>query len=730
MALIPSEQKFHTLDKDTPTKDRGSKQAQALRKIYTMADISATAAGSIGVPTDIQYNTVAVMQAASPDVGKYAVTLGYTTEGDGGAALYHIEATDPGGTNHSLLLANGNYAVSQFSELFVPQQWGVVSGDNSASAASANVAGLNAMFAHMQDVANSGADFSGSAATFLGGDYYVDATIELPKNEKSTFPIYFNGSVLKSTVNDIVIIKRSYATAAESGTVNIYDLTVSGLGTTGCEGLFIHGSYASIVQGCHFRDLAVGLHLEFALMTNVTSTRWTNCLRGATVRNTTGGPSDGGQSNSTSFRSCRWNSSAAGDYGLWVYNCSGVTVYDSVFEGAHPTLADVSFDGITSTAVGGGIYGCHVESQDNATSGENIFLRLRAMDEFQCLNIYQSYPSVSTGSGIGRTMVQLEDGSACNFSASWYGNYGEVKFENNGGFIYFPDALLNKKIPDYGIIWTGSAGEPDTAYINYGLTANGTSIGKGSATRVGNSGYSFNTFNDQGGFKDKFSGDATQKTSIPSTLFDPLATFIGAVGSPPQQNVSVGDRVVNKQTGAFAYVLTVVSTTELTLSSNIMHASLAQPYTISSEHAYEGAVGYSGSYIMGSSSISGFQRSLNVLGRLSLALDTGSAIFFTNDNVQVGDSAAEKKQSPIYRDNFVLIANPEVTGKYYYQIPAIEGTAAALSSQAPLMAFSKESAPGSTNSPGAKGEVRSDASYIYVCYETDTWRRSAVTAAW
>jgi len=327
-------------------------------------------------------------------------------------------------------------------------------------------------------------------------------------------------------------------------------------------------------------------------------------------------------------------------------------------------------------------------------------------------------------------MVQLEDGSACNFSASWYGGYGEVNFENNGGYIYFPDALLNKKIPDYGIIWTGSAGEPDTAYINYGLTANGTSIGKASATRVGNSGYSFNTFNDQGGFKDKFSGDATQKTSIPSTLFDPLATFIGAVGSPPQQNVSVGDRVVNKQTGAFAYVLTVVSTTELTLSSNIMHASLAQPYTISSEHAYEGAVGYSGSYIMGSSSISGFQRSLNVLGRLSLALDTGSAIFFTNDDVQVGDSAAEKKQSPIYRDNFVLIANPEVTGKYYYQIPAIEGTAAALSSQAPLMAFSKESAPGSTNSPGAKGEVRSDASYIYVCYETDTWRRSAVTAAW
>tara|TARA_R110000868_G_scaffold55922_3_gene173586 strand:+ start:1527 stop:3704 length:2178 start_codon:yes stop_codon:yes gene_type:complete len=724
MALIPSEQKFHTLDKDTPTKDRGSKQAQALRKIYTMSDISSTAAGSIGVPTDIQYDTVAVMQAATPDVGKYATTLGYTTPGDGGGALYIIAAADPGGTNHTIALANGTFAVSQFSELFVPQQWGVVSGDNSASAASANVAGLNAMFAHMQDVANSGADFSGSAATFLGGDYYVDATIELPKNEQSIFPIYFNGAVLKSTVNDIVIIKRSYVTSSESGTVNIYDLTVSGLGTTGCEGLFIHGSYASIVQGCHFTNLAVGLHLEFALMTNVTSSRWTSCLRGATVRNTQGGPSFSGQSNSTSFRSCRWNSPAAGDYGLWVYNCSQVTVHDSVFEGAHPTLADVSFDGIDSTSVGGGIYGCHVESQDNATSGENIFLRLRAMDEFQCLNIYQSYPSVATGSGIGRTMVQLESG-ACNYSASWYGGFGQVKFENNGGYIYFPDALLNKKIPAYGIIWTGSVGEPETAYINYGL-ASETSIGKGSATRVGNSGYSFNTFNDGGGFKDKFTGDATQQSSTPATLFDPTASFTGGAG--PTTNVSVGDRVVNKQTGAFAYVLTVVSTTELTLSANIMPASPAQPYTISSEHAYEGAVGFSGSYLMASSSIGGFQRSLNILGRIPLALDTSSNLFFTNDNVQVGDSVQEKKQSPVYRDNFLQIYNPNVTGKYYYTLPAVEGTASQVASQAPIMVFSKEAAPSAYNSPGAKGEIRTDANYIYVCYETNNWRKSATTA--
>ena len=161
-----------------------------------------------------------------------------------------------------------------------------------------------------------------------------------------------------------------------------------------------------------------------------------------------------------------------------------------------------------------------------------------------------------------------------------------------------------------------------------------------------------------------------------------------------------------------------------------MPASPAQPYTISSEHAYEGAVGYSGSYLMGSSSIGGFQRSLNILGRIPLALDTSSNLFFTNDNVQVGDSAAEKKQSPIYRDNFIQIFNPNVTGKYYYTLPAVEGTGTPAANRAPIMVFSRATPPAAYTDPGAKGEIRTDANYIYVCYDTDKWRRSAVTGTW
>jgi hypothetical protein len=39
MPIIPVDQKFHTLNASTPTKDRGSAQTDGLREIYTMQDI-------------------------------------------------------------------------------------------------------------------------------------------------------------------------------------------------------------------------------------------------------------------------------------------------------------------------------------------------------------------------------------------------------------------------------------------------------------------------------------------------------------------------------------------------------------------------------------------------------------------------------------------------------------------------------------------------------------------
>ena len=49
MPIIPVDQKFHTLNASTPTKDRGSAQTDGLREIYTMQDIidSVTTGGGI-----------------------------------------------------------------------------------------------------------------------------------------------------------------------------------------------------------------------------------------------------------------------------------------------------------------------------------------------------------------------------------------------------------------------------------------------------------------------------------------------------------------------------------------------------------------------------------------------------------------------------------------------------------------------------------------------------------
>ena len=54
MAQIPNDQKFHTLSANTPTVERGSAQADALREIYTMQDIiDSVGGGGGGGVTDI-----------------------------------------------------------------------------------------------------------------------------------------------------------------------------------------------------------------------------------------------------------------------------------------------------------------------------------------------------------------------------------------------------------------------------------------------------------------------------------------------------------------------------------------------------------------------------------------------------------------------------------------------------------------------------------------------------
>jgi hypothetical protein len=74
MAIIPSNQKFHTLNADTPTVERGSAQADGLREIYTMQDIIDSVGGGGGGATEGEKIDFTVRDAAYAATGDHEGT--------------------------------------------------------------------------------------------------------------------------------------------------------------------------------------------------------------------------------------------------------------------------------------------------------------------------------------------------------------------------------------------------------------------------------------------------------------------------------------------------------------------------------------------------------------------------------------------------------------------------------------------------------------------------------
>ncbi len=82
MPQIPLDQKFHTLDADTPTQERGSSLVNAGREIYTMQDIVDTAGGGGGGSTtgeDLSLNVRSSAYSAPGDHEGTVLSIGTAT---------------------------------------------------------------------------------------------------------------------------------------------------------------------------------------------------------------------------------------------------------------------------------------------------------------------------------------------------------------------------------------------------------------------------------------------------------------------------------------------------------------------------------------------------------------------------------------------------------------------------------------------------------------------------
>ena len=436
MALIPSEQKFHTLDKDTPTKDRGSKQAQALRKIYTMADISATAAGSIGVPTDIQYETVAVMQAATPDVGKYAVTLGYTAAGDGGGVLYLISASGTADGGSVIALANGTYAIAQLGGILDPVQWGAILNDNSY--ATANVTAMNAMFAYYSF--HSTTSNSPFVCNFTSGQYYVDGTVFLPQPNALSqgglggFTFYFNNSTITPTVVATfpVLHRRLPEIVWPSpqdrvdASFAMYDLFIEGVGwDTGGVGLHVEATYNSIFSNINIGSFETGMRLDFCLKAAISNSLYGANKRGIYLSNGTGlgwetNPNIN-QCNRTKLDSVRVNMNSTSTEGFYCEYAGGVELQTCVFEGRVPTNASIYVNMTGNTVVDFFAHNIHIESvlAGEAPAADTAVFKFEGYGRMYIDGVYPQ----AQGGVYPRTLVDASgftSVSLISYSASWF----------------------------------------------------------------------------------------------------------------------------------------------------------------------------------------------------------------------------------------------------------------------------------------------------------------------
>jgi hypothetical protein len=482
MSIIPSGQKFRTADASVDTTERRSAKLNNMIEFYTMADIVGTVSSQItlegAADASTIFNTVVGMVADSSLVdGNVVETRGYTTAGDGGATVYTVSATGTSDGGSVIALTNGLFAVTDFGGVTCPTQWGAVKNDSASS--SENVTAYNSMFRYVESIG--GDKCSVNIST---GVYHLNATVKLPQSivqAEVSFLIEFNNSELKATASNITLLQRDYLSAQESSKVSILNCDFTGSGFTGVTGVDIQGGYNCQISNGDFTGLAKGIELGFALNSHMYNLKFTNCLRGVNI-GLLGGTNPNKQSNVSTMFKCRFYSSKATDYALYIDRVSGVVVEDCIFEGHQPTVANIMFDGQSSVVNDCTIVGCHAETAGHADSGNNTHVINTGGASLKLHRVFAQATNthVDPDNIVGGREIIWHQGGEVDISLYYYEPTFSFRIDSDAGFYMF-DKMLNDVMPNdtSEINFTGTIGEP--LYFAIDRSSNGLSHSRGRA---------------------------------------------------------------------------------------------------------------------------------------------------------------------------------------------------------------------------------------------------------
>lgn len=366
----------------------------------------------------------------SADETKLAGIEANATADQTGAEIETLLDTKLGNTNWRL--GGGNYEVT-------PQMFGAV-GDGITD----DSAAFQAMFDAI-DVTNPQSVFIPSLT------YLINTQVNLPRTTASSAVLRISGygAILKTTAG-ITILKRIPTDQTDAGVlvsaaVIIEGLTFAGTSAVDSMGLYLGATYASSIKDCYFIGFDNCLKLAFALMTEITNTRFQAANKkhiDVNYGSDWGGGLSTSQSNSTTLRNVRIFASDGSESCVHVESCSGVHLDNVICEGGNP-INSIVFDASNSTVVKE--FSCRGLHLENTPTNAHIQIKNFAHGTLTFKHIFTQYGAkLVENLGGADLVIVVED-------VPWVP--GSLRFAGAAKWIFKTSTAL-KQITEDPTYWT------------------------------------------------------------------------------------------------------------------------------------------------------------------------------------------------------------------------------------------------------------------------------------